>query len=297
MSRDEAIRQSVLERDGQRCQICGKDEALNAHHIRPLGMGGSEEKDVAENMITLCVECHGKIHVGALHIERFTADELIVTDSESRQIPNAQIWFYQRQQTEHLEQVEARIQGLSAIEGDVAKDLWELSEGYSLLDPDAVSFAQYVAARGWSAGKATMAARAFSWVVRHDLAWSTGLIAEKVDVIRRADPEDGQRWLAIAVDMSISDLKRELARVGLRVKSVNWFAIWQSRPRILTRQSVRLVRTRDEDSLRESLEVGEVLIRIGKFVVGLRWDRTKQELFDSEGRTIHYEVWEEETAE
>lgn len=296
MSRDENVRQAVLERDGRRCQLCGKDENLNTHHIQPLGMGGSEERDVAENMLTLCTECHGKVHVGILHIEEFTLDTLIITDSESRRVPDDQLWFYQRQQAEHLEQVEARIQGLSAIEGAVAKDLWELSEGYPLIDPDAVSFAQYTAGRGWSASRATMAARAFSWVKKHGLAWPVGLTAEKVNIIRLTDPEDGQPWLDGAVDQSLSDLRRLLVEKGLKLAVSRWYLVIGQYRRPLGRiqTDVLFVRSRDREAVLRRAGPGVKVVEINCFRKGIKWDRKRRALLDGEGRDVPFEEWEDE---
>ena len=49
----------VLERDGWRCQVCGRAEDLQIHHIQPRSRLGD---DSAENLIALCVMCHQKAH-------------------------------------------------------------------------------------------------------------------------------------------------------------------------------------------------------------------------------------------
>jgi len=62
----EAYRQlcrEVLERDGWRCQSCGRTEGLQVHHIRPRSRLGD---DTAENLIALCAECHQKVHDGTV---------------------------------------------------------------------------------------------------------------------------------------------------------------------------------------------------------------------------------------
>lgn len=60
----EDTRQTVLERDGRRCQFCGvteeqhKDEkgrSLDIHHIIPRRAGGSDD---TKNLISVCVGCH-----------------------------------------------------------------------------------------------------------------------------------------------------------------------------------------------------------------------------------------------
>lgn len=41
------------------CEVCGK-KAVDIHHIEARGMGGSDKKDVIENLMALCRECHIK---------------------------------------------------------------------------------------------------------------------------------------------------------------------------------------------------------------------------------------------
>lgn len=63
----QSLRQVVLERDDHRCQGCGAGVADAAehhvHHIVPLGCGGTNTRS---NLITLCDECHGRIHGGPI---------------------------------------------------------------------------------------------------------------------------------------------------------------------------------------------------------------------------------------
>ena len=51
--------QQVRERDGWRCQICGRSNELQVHHICPRSKLGD---DTGENLITLCNTCHRKVH-------------------------------------------------------------------------------------------------------------------------------------------------------------------------------------------------------------------------------------------
>lgn len=53
------LRQEVLRRDRWRCQCCGRTEDLQVHHIEPRGHLGD---DAEQNLITLCAECHGRLH-------------------------------------------------------------------------------------------------------------------------------------------------------------------------------------------------------------------------------------------
>jgi 5-methylcytosine-specific restriction endonuclease McrA len=49
----------VLSRDNWRCQSCGRAGELQVHHLRFRSALGA---DNTENLITLCVFCHEKIH-------------------------------------------------------------------------------------------------------------------------------------------------------------------------------------------------------------------------------------------
>jgi 5-methylcytosine-specific restriction endonuclease McrA len=53
------LHQQVLERDGWRCQVCGSMQNLQVHHFKFRSHSGS---DVEQNLITLCEECHTRIH-------------------------------------------------------------------------------------------------------------------------------------------------------------------------------------------------------------------------------------------
>jgi ribosomal protein S30 len=57
MNRSSLCRE-VLDRDGHCCQNCGLS-ADHAHHVVPLSLGGN---NIASNMISLCDDCHGKVH-------------------------------------------------------------------------------------------------------------------------------------------------------------------------------------------------------------------------------------------
>ena len=50
------LRDEVLKRDNNQCQLCGKTGDLIIHHKIPVKMGG---KDDIDNLITLCRICHG----------------------------------------------------------------------------------------------------------------------------------------------------------------------------------------------------------------------------------------------
>lgn len=58
------VRQYVLKRDNYTCRICGcKDAKFHVHHIETRKTGGN----APDNLITLCENCHKKLHKGAIN--------------------------------------------------------------------------------------------------------------------------------------------------------------------------------------------------------------------------------------
>jgi 5-methylcytosine-specific restriction endonuclease McrA len=49
----------VLQRDGWRCQQCGSRTNLEVHHLQFRSHLGTDSE---ENLITLCRECHERLH-------------------------------------------------------------------------------------------------------------------------------------------------------------------------------------------------------------------------------------------
>jgi 5-methylcytosine-specific restriction endonuclease McrA len=52
-------------RDNYTCQACGSTIRPEGHHILDFQFGGAADKD---NIITLCQNCHKKLHKGELDI-------------------------------------------------------------------------------------------------------------------------------------------------------------------------------------------------------------------------------------
>ncbi|MDE2020985.1 MAG: HNH endonuclease, partial [Patescibacteria group bacterium] len=52
---------AVFERDKFRCQVCGSNRKLNAHHIKPYSTH-PRLRFVVSNGKTLCGECHSAVH-------------------------------------------------------------------------------------------------------------------------------------------------------------------------------------------------------------------------------------------
>ena len=64
----ESIRQQVLRRDGERCQVCGTasgTQPLHVHHLQPLrNFSSIEAANQLQNLITLCPTCHQLAEIG-----------------------------------------------------------------------------------------------------------------------------------------------------------------------------------------------------------------------------------------
>ncbi len=64
---DENLRLACLMRDGYQCQHCSKRQVrLEAHHIHFREHGG---KDTLNNLITLCEQCHHRLHNGKITLK------------------------------------------------------------------------------------------------------------------------------------------------------------------------------------------------------------------------------------
>ena len=310
MTRSESVRQAALKADGHRCVISGAQDGLEVHHWKSLGMGGSDELDTLENAVTISSEIHRQVHDGTLRIDEWDRSDsisgLLISDrfvremssgevvlrDEWKRIPKADLWFYQRQRVAHLEQVEARIWGLVQIEETIARDLYELSEGYPLLlkasgMKEDQTFPEYLSSRGVSVGRAVEAVSAYRWVFENGLTWPSGVTADKVDLIRKSVRENQQDWLGQAVDESYSGIREKLIEAGLREASVRWYLFVGN----LITKGNRIVRTRQapKELIDEARKAGERLYRIAKLET-LRYERKTGKLVDKRtGEAVSFE--------
>lgn len=61
-------REAILNRDKYTCRICGKKHTrLEVHHIIYRSQGGTDDEN---NLITLCEDCHDKLHKGKLTLDK-----------------------------------------------------------------------------------------------------------------------------------------------------------------------------------------------------------------------------------
>ncbi len=76
-----ALRRQVLARDGTQCRSCRSRHGLMVHHMEFRSEGG---RTSPENLITLCMRCHGLVHEGLLLLEGATAAEARFVDALHR---------------------------------------------------------------------------------------------------------------------------------------------------------------------------------------------------------------------
>lgn len=56
----ESLRREIKDRD-KVCRLCGSDKRLDVHHVRDV-IGDAYQTEVKELLITLCRNCHSRIH-------------------------------------------------------------------------------------------------------------------------------------------------------------------------------------------------------------------------------------------
>ncbi len=60
----DADRERILKRDNYQCRFCGSDKNLDIHHRdgKSYSKKGSDSNNEDHNLITLCHQCHLKLH-------------------------------------------------------------------------------------------------------------------------------------------------------------------------------------------------------------------------------------------
>jgi hypothetical protein len=76
-----AQRKRILGRDGYRCRCCGSRRNLQVHHLWFVSQGG---KTSADNLLTLCSYCHGRVHEGLLRARGKPHGKLEFMDRQGR---------------------------------------------------------------------------------------------------------------------------------------------------------------------------------------------------------------------
>lgn len=88
------------------CELCGSRGSIHVHHVFARGMGGGGRLDVAINLISLCWQCHRKVHDGRIAKSRI-------------------LRVIARRHGASMEEIEGRIRQMMAIHN---KDLEKIME-------------------------------------------------------------------------------------------------------------------------------------------------------------------------
>jgi len=247
MSRSQAVRNEALRLDGNRCAICGasSDTAMiEVHHVEPLGMGGSDELDTIENCITLCGLCHVNIGNSSLLIAKWDRVELEVMDIERRRIPYAQLWFYRRKEAEEGERILSELSRFTLLDKTIAERVHRLGQVVKAADPDARSLRECLASRGLSASQLLSASRLYAKSLETHVEWPDG--------------------------MSVADYRRMLAESGHMTKREFFYVMIPPRSWLTGARPEVYYRTAYEAELRDTMEIGARLYKLGKVCWGLR---------------------------
>jgi hypothetical protein len=311
MSRDPQVREQAYIRDEYRCQVCGFDGRdieerlrLSPHHgvqSGRLGMGGSEAKDVVDNVITLCQgpnSCHDKESRGLLRITEYDFDQGVFkvqvrnsVQDEWRDMEEKSLWFHRARKKKRAEEAISRLHTVETIDYAVAKDLYDVQEGYDEIDEGARSFDEFVSSLGWKPEHAVSAARAYGFVLTRGLEWPYGVNYRKVLLIASAEPDnpdasewDPQRFLNEAADKSQSVIKDTLIRAGFILGDWGTYIVIRLFDNLFTlgsfqntAEQVKIVRSRRKEAVIDfANELGQGYAVAGPLVFrkGLKWVRT-----------------------
>ena len=55
-------------RDNNTCQVCGSTNSVEGHHVIDYQFSGAAS---ADNIISLCHDCHTKVHTGKMDVCKF----------------------------------------------------------------------------------------------------------------------------------------------------------------------------------------------------------------------------------
>jgi 5-methylcytosine-specific restriction endonuclease McrA len=76
-----AKRRYIRQRDGEQCRYCGTSATLHVHHVRYRSEGGGHEE---ENLLTLCLRCHDRVHSNKKHWQPILIELLRLHYEENR---------------------------------------------------------------------------------------------------------------------------------------------------------------------------------------------------------------------
>ena len=314
MSRSDAVRQAALERDGYRCQVTGVGGAewaekgvVEVHHWKALGVGGSDELDSLDNVITTATKVHrGHIHpevsIPKMRITHWDPNDLqngLLVERRDKSgdpwepIPRYELWFYRKQLVAHVSESIGNMHKIQTLTGFHAMTMFELRLVWRDLYPDAVSFDQVVSSLGWDPGEADDLADKHEWLLMNKCMWPEGLTNRQLtEIIDRAAPitlfddetDSMQTLLNIAAEKSFSDVRNALVRKGLRLAQPYYYIVFPEEllfppPRAVVEcggvgsmyqqidRPIRIIHTRDEEEMKQAIYQGALCPDIKQPVV------------------------------
>ena len=283
--RSQAVREEALRLDGSRCQITGADAKVGAllevHHVIKLGMGGSDEKDVVENCITLEAHIHQMVESGALVIARwwrgmsYTCKDAIVHETHAvpavlevidnqdilghgiGRVDHSYLWFYRRKDAEEGEQILSQLSSFALLDATIAERVHRLGQVVTATDPDSRSLRECLASKGLDTRRLIGASSLWAKSLKDDFAWPDGV--------------------------TVSDYRRMRKDAGL-VKRREFYHVKLPKGWLLGARPPVWYRTAYAEELRDTMNPGDVLLGVNKFEYGYRAEGG--DLYDPEGRKV-----------
>ena len=336
MPRSEAVRQAALKRDKNRCQITGAggpewQGVVDVAHWQALGMGGSDDLDTIDNVLTISSVVHRTyLHPGVsvptmriVHWDPHDLENGLVVeqrefaDSEWEPYPKWSLWFYRKGFVEHVKENLGNMHAIQTLTGYHAMTIFELRLVWEDLYEDAASFDQVVSSLGWDPEAANDLADKHVWLLDHKCQWPEGLTsAQLTEIIDREAPmtlfDDDvasmQAFLNTAAEKSLSDLKKAMISKGLRIAQPFYYVVMPERylPRIIDDITgyvngplAYIIQSRDELGMKAAIRNGEicsdieypVVFRLGKAVMNLTSVKNSLRLKDDEKTKIKVIQW------
>ena len=269
----ETQKREIFERDKWTCQFCGRGKAdgvdLIIHHIERRGMGSKPSANRVENGITLCLDCHHKLHPDkgiAWEIVKWNPSDkengLEVVDSEGRRVPHEKLYFYRR----HLaEEAEARRRLVAEWAQAMRWNTWKAAEAIEWLKAHMAhewlgygSLYEMLAEEGIKSSQAKKLIRVWRLAKeRGVLDKVTELDPDVADrVLRKVPDEELQDWLTKAKTLGPADFEKEWRQRFGRKKLKTYLVLDKA-------DGARLIEAEDEEQV-----PGEVVVRVGAVVRG-----------------------------
>jgi len=273
VSRSQAVREEALRLDGNRCQITGFDgrseegrKQLEVHHVEKLGIGGSDERDVVENCITLHAPIHVAVETGQLVIARWerpvehlelsagengsiTAGKLEVIDNQNvlgygvGKVDHSMLWFYRKHDAEEGEEILTQLATFAQLDSTIAERVYRLGQVVDVTDPASRTLRECLASNGLDTRRLISAAN----------LWEKSL--------------DGLEW---PEGMTVSDYRKLRLEIGNEAKREYFYIKIPARSWLTGARPEVYYRTAYEAELRDTMEPGDMLYKLGKTVYGLR---------------------------